>query len=254
MSNKLAIISGNKDSTRLVSRGYLEKNNLEPIWCDLNIKEVSEAKGKTDIFFLVLPEEDNAMLQQVCFFLRDVCIEEEKSVYVYGSQEMIDVVRLVIPKLFVAGAYLRKEFLISEVIDQIVKGFKSDAQRKKNILLLDDSPDYIQELAILLRDNFNTIILHPDTEGMAKYINDADIIIICINLKMEIIHQAILFDAIRKNRQKKDLKLIFLANEDRDQRSINLLSADNAICLNKNCPAIKIARYLNRSYAGCRFN
>lgn len=249
MSNELAVISGNKSSARLLSHGYFESSNLIPIWCDYNISEIAAAKGKTPFFFLILPNEVNTIFLQICYYLRDVCIEEEKTVYAYGPSEIMSTFKSIVPKIFVSGIFNKDQVEIADAVSQIAQDISKRNTVLSNILMIDDNPEYVQELSIFLKDSFNTYIIKPDEPKLLNYIRDANIVIINIDMKMKVMDQAILFNAAIRRQSQNRLKILFMANSNDEQKNINLLGAGTSICLSKTLPSYKIASYLIKRYS-----
>lgn len=249
MSNELAVISGNKSSARLLSHGYFEASNLTPIWCEYNISEIAAVKGKTDFFFLILPEKLSTDLLQICYYLRDICIEEEKTVYIFGTQELIPTVKSAIPKLFISGVFEKGKDEIAATISQISQDIIKKKTPTINILMIDDKQEYVQELSISLRDTFCTFIIKPDDPQLLSYLREANILIINIDMKMKVIDQAILFNTAIRRQSHEKLKILFLADKSDEQKDLNLLGAGGNICLSKELPPHKVASYLIKRYS-----
>ncbi len=249
MVYNLAVISSNKASAKFLSHGYLEAQGLTPIWCEYDISDISNAKRITDYFYVLLPDEKDIKLDQICHFLFDICIEEDKTVYLFGSQRIMPFVTSIIPKLFVSGVFIKGQIEVYETLKIISKDIKVKSALLPNILLLDDNPEYFQELAAMLKNDFNTYLRKPNIEDTLKYIKSADIIIMSLNMKMEIIDQTLLMDMILKQQKRRTLNLIFITNKKSDQKNINLLNIPYAICLSKEIPSNKIANYIINRYS-----
>lgn len=249
MSNELAVISGNKSSARLLSHGYFESSDLTPLWCEYNISEIAAVKGKTDFFFLILPEEISTSLLQICYYLRDICIEEEKTVYIYGVSELIPTVKSTIPKLFISEIFEKGKDEIADAVAKIAQEVLKKSSMALNILMIDDNQEYAQELSILLRDSFHPCVIKPDEPQLLNYIREANIVIINIDMKMKVMDQAILLNTAIRRQVQGNLKILFIADKPDDQKNINLLGAGASICLSKTLQAKKVASYLIKRYS-----
>ena len=249
MAYQIAILTGHGSDARRISTNLLEGRDLKPVWCEYDIGEVAAAKEKTDIFLLFLPEEKNAVLRQVCFYLRDVCIDEEKTVYLFGNKEMLAFARGIIPGLMISGMFVRGETEIAGVIAGIAQDINNRGANLKSVLILDDGETYFRDLSIILRERFQTTIAKPDIDNIIRALAGTDIFIMSVDMKLTVMEQAMLFAAVELQQKRGRLKLIFVADKREEQNRVNLIKADSILCLSKETPVEKAGAYLMKNYS-----
>lgn len=249
MGYQIAVITGEGTNARRLSFNLMKEEGLAPIWCEYDISEVISAKDKTDIFLMFLPEDKNAELERICLYLRDICIDEEKTVYLFGKGDMLAYARKYIPGLMISAMYDKDLSQLKDVIESIGKAVAAKGTRLNRLLIFDDGDGYLKDLSVMLRDAFDVTLLKPYIDDVEGCLATADIVLISLDMKMSILDQAIYMDIIERLRKKNRLKVIFITGRREDQGKINLISAQSAICLTKEIKAEKIAAYLKRNYS-----
>lgn len=249
---KVAILTEEHTNVRRVGSNVFEEQAMQPIWCAYKIEDVIAAKDSTDIFLLFLPEKPNRDLRQICFYLRDICIDEEKMVYLYGGKDMLAYARSIIPGMMICGMFLKDNRRVEDALLRIKADIYARASSRKSFLILDDGQQYLRDLSIMLRDNFQVTLKKPCIEEVLADLRMADIIIVNVDLQLTILEQAVLFDAIEKWRKAGRLKLILLTERREEQNQVNLIGARFSICLTKETPAEKVAAYLKKNYGDCQ--
>ncbi len=99
----------------IIATNYREK--LEDItlgmgfyitWCGLSVKEIQNVRDQSNVIFLCPGDESAMDLKKIGLYMRDLCVDDEKIVYLYGSQTGVDGLLPYIPVLYVR----RYEFAI----------------------------------------------------------------------------------------------------------------------------------------------
>ncbi|MCR4924142.1 MAG: hypothetical protein K5931_09070 [Lachnospiraceae bacterium] len=247
MAYSLAVVA--KEPKRLF--GWIEqfmKRRITTFWCEFKVDDIIAVKDGVEGILLILPEEEDFSFSQISIFLRDMCLDEEKPLYIMGSEEMTKRVKKYIPNMLITGLYMKENITIPNMIADISSTVSGSDKQLKGLLLVDDDTDYFKSLGSMVKSDFHVVVTRPHLKDLLKYLLKSDIVIININMNMPIIEQAIMFDAIRKKQRKSSVKLMFIANRREDQENINLIIADSVLCFSKETEVNKVAYYIKTHY------
>ncbi|MCR5733255.1 MAG: hypothetical protein K6G22_01490 [Lachnospiraceae bacterium] len=249
MLHKVAVVSGDRNVNRLISVEYMKERGMTVAWCDCEVPDIVSVSGIVSTYIVLLPAEFDMKLHQICFFLRDLCLEEDKTLYLYGSEEMIAKVREIIPKLFILGMYDSTKVPFKEFVDEIDKDFRELTDPLPNLLMIDDDKEYFKQLSLLIKSDFNTTVTTPCLEDVVRYLVNTDILLINLNMKVSVLDLGVLLEAIERKVKTKNMKLLYITDTRAEQKYVNSIQLNPLICFAKEIPMEKIAFYMRRHYS-----
>ena len=225
-------------------------------WCPFDVKELMEIKDKADTLFLCIDNEPRNTLASVGLYLRDICIDEEKMVYLYGNPDGVDEIKKYIPKLYIAQ-FLKKETAagngdrISDIVKDEVEteAWQQKDTEKVKILLVGNDADYFKRLKILLEAYFDVKWINDSMTGCGELLFHADIVMISTDIRLSLRDFMDLFGAIGRRSKSSDFHLYYLADSKEEQRLQNTGLGSGSVCFLKSSGAENIALYLIKKFA-----
>ena len=79
----------------------IPENSLYVTWCDFSVDALLAVRDRSNIIFLLMDHEKYDDLNNMALYLRDLCLEMEKYVYMYGNKEDVDTMKSKIPAIFI---------------------------------------------------------------------------------------------------------------------------------------------------------
>lgn len=227
---------------------FLE-NGFYPIWSTFLIPQISKLRDCTERILLIAPEKSSEDFRQICFYLRDICIDEEKMVFLCGAGEQLQIAKDTIPKLYVKGAYESTPREMDYVVHQIKAAIASDME-KKGILLVDDDPGYDREFRLAVADKFDVAVSDGTTMTAAPFLSDADIMILSIDLKLDTLQMLRLNSLLARRLSDPGFRVLYLAKDASRKKEAEEFLSEKAFCFSKASDVRKSADYIMRKYGG----
>lgn len=228
---------------------YLNAHKLLPVWCETDFKVFVENKDLTNLILFYLPEEIDNDVRMLLFYLRDICLDEEKVVYLVGSREAFKQIEGIIPKLFIAAKYDRAKGKITDIIDRINADIIQSEGSRCNVLMVDEELSFFHELQLPLAKYFNIRVMEPRFRDLYQLLEVTDILFLGIHFRMSVIEHKLLFERIEKKQREKKLKLVFVADDKDDQHNVNMIKAQSVLCIAKSTPLDKVINYIVNRYS-----
>ncbi len=187
------------------------------------IKEIDKIKSESDVIFFYLGNflsDCNEFL----VYLRDICIEEEKTLFVIGSSNEFQELSATISDTIIAKKFERpiniKDLL--EALDDY-SSQKENGANRKNIVVIDDDIIYLRSIHDWLSDKYSVTMLNSAASGviyLAK--NSADLIL--LDYAMPIANGENFFTMIRSEPTTSKIPVIFLTGKSDRETVSRILS------------------------------
>ena len=223
MRIKIVLISqgvsfmGNSIQKNLESAGY------DVIRVDPEVKQLSEYKDETDIFVFYLGKFVSE-IPETLVYLKDICLEEDKYLFLLGTLDELDVVTQYVPAAAIAEKFERpfdNKRLISEVgrFAQAVGA----REMKKSILLVDDDPTFLKMVKGWLDEEYRVTIVTSGTQAL-MYIADNRPDLILLDYEMPVTSGPQVLEMIRSETKVDRIPVIFLTGKGDRESVLKVLS------------------------------
>lgn len=209
-----------RDETFMVNtaRNQLGKNGFPFIESGLTVKEIS--LNKDDITLMILYADDSiAETRDALVYIKDLLLEEEKELIVFGGRNELDEVEKIIPRELVEEVFERP-FDMSVMMDKIglFMDEQSLIQRKKMILVVDDDPTYLKLIKEWLKDNYRVSMANSGMQAITWLAsNKADLVL--LDYEMPTIKGSKVLEMLRSESGTSNIPVMFLTGKS-DKESI----------------------------------
>ena len=147
----------------------IPESSLYVTWCDFSVDALLAVRDRSNLIFLLMDHEKYDDLNNMALYLRDLCLEMEKYVYMYGNKEDVDTMKSKIPAIFIKKTmYSFSHFDL--LMDLIVQEEVIAENGKPVFLLVDDDNEYSEKLRVHLDQHFRVMISRFDPEEIYKLI------------------------------------------------------------------------------------
>ncbi len=212
-------------------------------WCGLSVEEVLKVRGRSNIIFVCMDHDNKDTLNKLGLYLRDICIEDEKVLYLYGNKEDVDMVGALVPSLFIAkSSYSFVD--LKNVLEELENEINKKDSNKPGILILDDDIEYAEKLRVYLDPYYRFFHCRFNLEEIAKMAPLADTIIISLDGSMKLCDFMELFRLIQAKKKNNDkFRYYYLAGDNKYRAMMNAESEKTAISFSKEMEVERIARF-----------
>ena len=223
MRIKIVLISqgvsfmGNSIQKNLESAGY------DVIRVDPEVKQLSEYKDETDIFVFYLGKFVSE-IPETLVYLKDICLEEDKYLFLLGTLDELDVVTQYVPAAAIAEKFERP-FDNKKLISEVGRFAQAVGARemKKSILLVDDDPTFLKMVKGWLDEEYRVTIVTSGTQAL-MYIADNRPDLILLDYEMPVTSGPQVLEMIRSETKVDRIPVIFLTGKGDRESVLKVLS------------------------------
>jgi hypothetical protein len=132
----------------------LKKSDYEVIFVKPEINAINNVKDKPKIILLYL-EDEAKQWNNLWVFIKDLCAEEEKHLYLVGYKGEIEEAKKVIPEMLISGTFDRP-LNVKLLVDHLNLVVEKDLEdiKKKHILIVDDSGPMLRTIKSWLTSKY----------------------------------------------------------------------------------------------------
>ncbi len=223
MRTKILLISqgvsfmGNSIQKNLESAGY-DVTRVDP-----EVKEIVHHKDDTDIFVFYLGKFV-AEIPETLVYLKDICLEEDRYLFLLGNLDELDIVSHYIPAAAISAKFERP-FDIKHILSELGRFAQAvDAREmKKSILLVDDDPTFLKMMKGWLDEEYRVTIVTSGTQAL-MYIADNKPDLILLDYEMPVTSGPQVLEMIRSETKVDRIPVIFLTGKGDRESVLKVLS------------------------------
>ncbi len=209
-----------RDETFMVNtvKMQLGKNYFPFIESGLTVKEISS--NKDDVTLMILYADDSiGESRDALVYIKDLLLEEEKELIVFGGRNELDEVEKIIPRELIEEVFERP-FDMAVMMDKIGLFIDEQSliQRKKMILIVDDDPTYLKLIKEWLKDNYRVSMANSGMQAITWLAsNKADLVL--LDYEMPTIKGSKVLEMLRSEVSLSTIPVMFLTGKS-DKESI----------------------------------
>ncbi len=223
--------------------------NFLPVWCDFDVIELGRVKSSSSDILLVLSDMGEHLPLQFFMYLRDLCIDEEKNLYLYGPKRTVLKVKKLIPSLFILGAFDDSVHLVDLLKFVESHQYNGGEVSKPSVFIMDDDVSFAGNLKSALSMNFDVVLSGSDMADAGYYLKNSDIVILSTSLRITILEYVSLIRAIKTRNGKGFFRLFFLTDTKSEQVQVMSLNGLSSLCLSRETGEQGMAAFLINNYS-----
>ena len=214
-----------RDETFLVNtiKTQLDKNFFPHIESGISVKELS--RYKDDVTLMILYADDSVgESRDALVYIKDLLLEEEKELIVFGGRTELDEVDKIIPRELIEAVFERPFDMnvmmekIGEFIDE-----QSLIQRKKMILIVDDDPTYLKLIKEWLKDDYRVSMANSGMQAITWLAsNKADLVL--LDYEMPTIKGSKVLEMLRSESSSSSIPVMFLTGKSDKEAIMEVLA------------------------------
>lgn len=212
MEYKLLVISNEKSYFTDSMITALSEANIRCTCIECDIKAIEASKDQADMVLLYV-NDAVVDLTRALVFLKDVCADDAKSLYLAGYQEQVDKVFSVIPRDLVKGSFMRpfeNKAIVTEILTEAEEVQKRMSAKK--ILVVDDDVTFLKMVKRWLMNKYQVTVVKSGTQAI-KYLAGHRPDLILMDYEMPITNGTQVLEMIRSEPDSEDIPIIFLTGK-----------------------------------------
>ena len=228
MKKQIMLISEGDSDIKAELVRELEASDYYLYHAEYKVNSISNYLNRTDRIILLLDGKDDDM-SKILLFLRDICIDEEKFLYLIGKPDALSEAASKTPAMITG-----RTFSLPAPADEIVFGLnKAMAMESKGrVLYIGKDGEFLSMLRRFLQGRYEFAATDADIQETDVFINDANLVILDTRIQMSLAESLQLGLLIRRAKEKTGFKLIATADPeimDKYGAGVKVFGADKII-------------------------
>ncbi len=247
IQKNVLVIAGNEG---FMTKGLLNRLKGIGMKTDFSLPVVEELGDICEDKTLIIVFIDNELLKEkeALDFLRNHCVENDKSIMVIGSKGEYEAFTDNFLEAYVAQFYRRPldmDKLLSDV-EEFMKVAARDAM-KKGILIVDDDASYVTKVMKWLKDEYRIYIANSGMEAI-KWLGKNTPDLILLDYELPVTPGAKVLGMIRSNTATADIPVIFLTEKGDRESVLQVLALKPAGYILKTVDRMELRRNLENFF------
>ena len=226
----------------------LKEPGFECLFCKLDVTDISRLTDKPDFFF-IYADEKTVQEKEALIYVRDICVEEEKKLFLAGYAEELQVIEDIFPSECLGGRFERP-INVKKIADALLYAVenKESLASRKHILLVDDSGTMLRTIKGWLEDKYRISMANSATSAIAFLaVNTPDLIL--LDYEMPVCSGPQMLEMIRSEIKTETVPVIFLTAKGDKESVAKVLSLKPQGYLLKSMKPMQIVEAIDNFFA-----
>ena len=229
-------------------RDGLKEAGFECDFCKLDINEINKVVDKPDMFF-IYADEKAIQETEALIYIKDICVEEDKKIFLVGYAEELKVITDMIPSDCLGECFERPINVkkISDTLKQRAISIETGAN-KKHVLLVDDSGTMLRTVKGWLEGKYRVSMVNSATSAISFLaVNQPDLVL--LDYEMPVCSGPQMLEMIRSEIKTESIPVIFLTSKGDKESVAKVLSLKPQGYLLKSMPSDQIVEAIDNFFA-----
>ena len=190
----------------------LEEAGYDILPVDATVAAVNDNRRETDILILYLGDFVSEA-SELLVYLKDLCMEHEKSLILVGRKEEYEAVRNYVPE-YCISAWFQRPLDMNEFLEAVRQQFDSRllASTRKTILIVDDDVTYMQMVRDWLKDKYIVVMANSGVKALQWLAtNKADLVF--LDYEMPVVNGPTIFEMLKSEAETDVVPVVFLTGQ-----------------------------------------
>ncbi len=197
--------------TSAITNG-LTKAGFELVEQEINVNAIQRYKEECA---LILFYTDNIeMLDEissVLVYLKDLCLEENKLLYLIGDPNEFTFIFKTIPQASLCDTMARP-LDMNRLVEDMKKYTSSDFSQKKNLLVVDDDATYLKIIREWLKNDYNVSIVSSAMQAIT-YMSNNPVDLLLLDYEMPITSGPKVYEMMKSDPEISNIPVMFLTGK-----------------------------------------
>lgn len=213
-------------------------------WCPFELDKIMKLRDHSNIMIINVEDENEDELKRIGLYLRDMCIEEEKILYIFGRINGVNIIRSRVPSIYVRKAV----YVYSEPFSVILNDLKELAvdygMNLNGLLIIDNDSEYIEKLRPNLDPYFRVYVSHMNLSEAGALLQISDVVLINVDESYVLREFIELFKSMFMKKRSTGLRIYYLTSTNENRDRMNMGIENDSIALSKSADVAKTAAFL----------
>ncbi len=241
--NQIIVVTSDKNKYE----SSFKKKDFYVTWSSFDLKEIIKIRDRSNTILVCAADEDYDTLKKLGLYLRDICIEEEKTLYLYGKKEKVEIIKNLVPSLYINKVILY-HVAFSSIPDEILKQRFIPDRSKPTFLIIDNDTEYVEKFRLHLEPYFRIFVSRFDFEEAGILMLRSDIVLISMDAAFTLREFMGFFKAMMVKKRHPYFHFFYLASTNSETYKLNAGSENESIAFSKEMDVSRVTNYFVESF------
>ena len=217
-------------------------------WCPFSVEELIKVRHRSNVFGLFLDDEDSDTLSRMGLYLRDLCLEDEKMLYLCGTKEEVKEFKSLVPAMFIKKS-INNFSLFEGFMETLLTNEVKPHKGRPTLTIIDDDAEYIERLRVHLDEFFQVCISDFSGDETKHLISLSDVALISVDGMMKISDFMGLLRMVLRKKKESKFRFYYLTPTDKDRIVLNAESENISLSVSKEMDVDRVAKFLISQYS-----
>ena len=222
---------------------HFPQGNFYITWCPLSSSELIKVRDRSNIILVCMDHEKRNTLSSLGLYLRDLCIEDEKMLYLYGTKEDVETLSEFVPSMFIKKsmhAFSHFYLFVEEIMKQEVMAENG----KPVFLIIDNDSEYVEQLRMHLDRYFRVNVCKFNPKEINELVVMSDVVLMSLEGTLKLREFMGLFGLLASKKKVPGFRYYFLTETDRERTALNAGSDKSGVSLSKEMEVGRVAKFI----------
>lgn len=196
--------------------------------------------------------ETMELLSSVLVYLKDLCVEENKLLYLLGGPDEFQFICRTIPQASLCDTMARP-LDMNRLISDMKKYTSEDFTQKKNILVVDDDATYLKIIREWLKSDYNVTIVSSAMQAI-NHMSNYPIDLLLLDYEMPITNGPKVYEMMKSDPEISGIPVMFLTGKNDKESILNVMSLRPAGYLLKTIKKDELITTLRQFFVNQKYN
>ena len=211
-SNTVLIISAKETFSVHGMESKLKEIGFEGIFSPANMEELPDNEHKSDLLVYYMDEKVSIDTNFVVY-LKDLCMEKEKSLILIGRKEEYEQVLKTLPTKCI-NAWFERPLDMNKFLETVknIKNSMMQMAMRKTVLIVDDDVAYMQVIRDWLKDTYQIVMVNSGVKAI-KWLTNNKADLVLLDYEMPVVNGPTFFEMLKSDSDSDVVPVMFLTGQ-----------------------------------------
>ena len=233
--------------------GGLIKAGFNVLEEPVNVQSIQKYKDDCElILFYTDGLETIEILPSVLTYLKDLCIEENKLLYLLGGPDEFQYICKTIPEASLCDTMARP-LDMARLISDMKKYTSADFSQKKNILIVDDDTTYLKIIREWLKNDYDITIASSAMQAI-NHMSNNPVDLLLLDYEMPITNGPKVYEMMKSDPEISGIPVMFLTGKNDKESIMKVMSLRPAGYLLKTINKTELIKTLKQFFVNQKYS
>ena len=212
MKNEVLIVSTKETFSVHGLETKLNESGFPAFYVPMKVEDLSDKEDEAELIVFYM-EGNTTIDPKFLVYLKDLCTEKEKDLFLIGRREEYEEVLKIVPEKCISS-WFERPFDINKFVDAVKDQFNTMLIKaaKKTVLICDDDVAYMQMIREWLKDKYQVVMVDSGLKAIQWLTNNtADLVL--LDYEMPVTNGPQILEMLKSDATSGEIPVMFLTGQ-----------------------------------------